>query len=66
LHATALRLPGHVALTDDGAPIDVICPPHEGDAFASERFRAAFARWFGECREGEAWFDGTPVASRPA
>lgn len=64
LHAAALRIPaGRPALSEDGAPVDVICPPTEGAAFQSAAFQRWWQKWFAAQEEGAAWWEGTPVAS---
>ena len=70
LHAAALRLPpNRRALSEDGAPIDVVCMPTEGAAFQADAFVACWRRWFGDAMlrapaGTSEWFAGTTVASR--
>jgi len=68
LHAAALRLPAHSALSEDGAPIEVLCPPSSGTAFCNAVFEDAWHNWFGgiELRTDCVWFDDSPVVSNPA
>ena len=70
LHSAALRIPaGCMHLSDDGAPIEVVCAPTIGSKFTSAAFASTWARWFSEAAEhqgaslGWTWFESTPVAS---
>mmetsp|Transcript_9534 Transcript_9534/g.24753 ORF Transcript_9534/g.24753 Transcript_9534/m.24753 type:complete len:105 (-) Transcript_9534:183-497(-) len=72
LHSAALRIPaGYCHLSDDGAPIEVVCAPNEGEHFRSADFQRAFRRWFvGEEDRvddkpvhRDVWFAGTPIKS---
>ena len=70
LHSAALRIPaGCMHLSDDGAPIEVVCTPTIGSKFTSAAFASTWARWFSEAADhqgaslGRTWFESTPVAS---
>ena len=64
LHAAAMRIPGHAALSDGAAPIEVLCRPSVGAEFRTAAFEDLWSDWFGGLSPGAPWFDGTPVASR--
>ena len=72
LHAAALRLPaGCTALSEDGAPIDVVLRPSVGARFHTAAFDRQWRSWFDDkpismtASSGvSVWFAGTPVASR--